>query len=61
MIDLPGAIDEAEAERLNAGAKWSAAILNRRRRPTGDAYVVLPLHRFAEILTELGGCCRNTP
>ena len=59
QLDVAGAVDEAEKERANVGVRFAAAILKRRRRPIGDAYVVVPLHRFAEVLTELDGCCEG--
>ncbi len=49
---MAGAIDEAAKEAANAGAAWYVAILKRRRKPTADAYVVLPLYLFAELVRE---------
>ncbi len=51
-LDVAGAIDEAAKEAANAGAAWYVAILKRRRKPTADAYVVLPLYLFAELVRE---------
>jgi hypothetical protein len=51
-LDLSGALTEAHFEAQHAGTRWYAAILKRRRRPTGDAYVVMPLHLFADLLRE---------
>jgi len=51
-LDVAGAINEAAKEAANAGARWYAAVLKRRRKPTADAYVVLPLHLFAELVRE---------
>jgi len=51
-LDVAGAVDEAAKEAGNAGTRWYAAILKRRRKPTADAYVVLPLHLFAELIRE---------
>ena len=53
-LDMAGAIDEAAKEADNAGTLWYAAILKRRRRPTADAYVVMPLWMFAALLREDG-------
>jgi hypothetical protein len=51
-LDVAGAIDEAAKEAGNAGSRWYAAILKRRRKPTADAYVVLPLKLFADLVRE---------
>jgi hypothetical protein len=51
-LDLAGAIGEAAVEAAHAETRWYATILKRRRRPIGDAYVVLPLHLFADLLRE---------
>ena len=51
-LDVAGAVDEAAKEAANAGARWYAAVLKRRRKPTADAYVVLPLHLFVELIRE---------
>jgi hypothetical protein len=53
-LDVAGAMDEAEKERANAGARWCAAILKRRRRGVGDSYVVMTLEQFARLLSEEG-------
>lgn len=49
-LDLAGAINEAEAEARNAGVSIFAAVIKRRQRPAGDAYVVMPLHVLCQIL-----------
>jgi hypothetical protein len=51
-LDLAGAIDEAVKEANNAETRWYAAILKRRRKPTADAYVVMPLWLFTELVRE---------
>jgi hypothetical protein len=51
-LDLASAVDETIKESQNAGTIWYAAILKRRRKPTADAYVVMPLYLFAELLRE---------
>ena len=52
-LDLAGWSDEAEKERANAGTEYAAVIAKRRGKPTGDAYVVMPLSQFARLLAEL--------
>ena len=58
-MSVAGAVDVAERERLNAGVPYAASVLKRRMRPTSEAYVVMPLHRFATLLDELDRCCRE--
>ena len=45
-IDLAGAVDEARVEAGNAKAQWFAAIVKRRGKGIGDAYVVTTLKQF---------------
>lgn len=47
-IDLAGAVDEAEVEAANADTRWFAAIIKRRNKSVSEAYVVVPLRKFAE-------------
>ena len=49
-LDLAGALSEARTEAANAGTLDYAAVLKRRSHGIGDAYVVLPLDRFAHLL-----------
>lgn len=60
-IDLPGAVDEAMIEAANAGTHWFAAIIKRRRKNVRDAYVVMPLWLFVELVKRLLGMerCRH--
>jgi hypothetical protein len=51
-LDLAGAMTEAKREAVNAGTARYAAVLKRRSHPVSDAYVVLPLHLFADLLRE---------
>lgn len=51
-MDVAGALNESAKEAANAGTRWHAAILKRRRRSIADAYVVLPLYLFAELVRE---------
>lgn len=53
-MDLAGYMAEASVEADHAGTRWFAAIVKRRRKPTAEAYVVLPLRLFAEMLREDG-------
>ncbi len=46
-IDLAGAIDEAESERFNMGARYGAAVIKRRGKgDPGHAYVVQTLEQW---------------
>jgi Holliday junction resolvase len=49
-LDLAGAMTEAKREAVNAGTARYAAVLKRRSHPVSDAYVVLPLSVFAELV-----------
>jgi hypothetical protein len=51
-IRLSEALDQAEVERKNAGAKWCAAIIKRRNHAAGKAYVVMTLDQFRALLRE---------
>lgn len=53
-IDWSGALAEAQAEAKNAGVPWHAAIINRRNHDIGQAYVVMSLRQFKQLLIELG-------
>lgn len=44
--------DEAECERVHGRQRFAAVIAKRRNRPTADAYVVLSLEQFAELLSD---------
>lgn len=52
-IDLARAVDESLTEAGHARAPFAAAIVKRRNRPTADAYVVMPLSQFAELVADL--------
>lgn len=43
---------EAATEAAAARVKWWAVIAKRRGKPVADAYVVMPLSQFAELLAE---------
>jgi hypothetical protein len=49
-IDLAGWCDEAAREATNVGAGTVGVVAKRRRRPAEDAYVVLRLADFAELV-----------
>ena len=49
-IDLAGFADEAERERLNARQPYGVAIVKRRNKPIGAAYVVLDLEAFTRLV-----------
>ncbi|SRR6266536_4623202 len=51
-MDLAGMMNEARDESANDGTSQYAGILKRRNKPIGEAYVVLPLHLFAELIRE---------
>ena len=49
-IDLAGYVAEVEVERVNDGAQFGAAVVKRRGKPTRDAYVVMDLASFCELI-----------
>ena len=51
-IDLAEYMDEVKVQTSNAGAQLGVAVVKRRNRSTADAYVVMSLDRFAELLAE---------
>tara|TARA_R110000782_G_scaffold178974_1_gene269809 strand:- start:56 stop:406 length:351 start_codon:yes stop_codon:yes gene_type:complete len=52
QINLAGFVDEAEVEGRNAGSKWFAAIVKRRNKGVKDAYVVMPLWLWTELIDQ---------
>jgi hypothetical protein len=58
-INLAGAIDEATIEAANAGVRWFAAIIKRRRKNVRDAYAVMPLWQLVELVKLLLGMKRE--
>ena len=46
-------IKEAQVEAINAGTDFFAVIHKSVRRPTGKAYVTLPLDVFCELLAKV--------
>ena len=51
-IDLAGYMDEVKFQTANAGAQLGVAVVKRRNRGPGHAYVVMTLERFAGILAD---------
>lgn len=49
-INISQFLDEALIEAQHARAKFGAAIIKRRRRNTKDAYVVMSLEQFVELI-----------
>ena|SRR5665213_1924124 len=49
-LDLAGAMTEAKVEAGHAGARYYAAILKRRGKPTSDSYAVMTLDQFSQIM-----------
>lgn len=52
-ITLADFVDQAESESKNAGTRWGAAVIKRRQKSTKDAYVVMTLESFIDLLGEL--------
>ena len=50
QLNLASAIDEARLEAKNARAEHFAAIVKRPRKPISEAYVVVPLAEFLEVM-----------
>src|SRR5450631_1434689 len=59
-LDLAGAMKEAKVEAGHAGARYYAAILKARGKPTSEAYAVVTLDQFSQMLRilEAGGWLR---
>lgn len=50
-ITLSTFMQEVQVQKANAGAQVGAAIIKRRRKGVAEAYVVMPLHQFVELIT----------
>tara|TARA_R100000808_G_scaffold4752_3_gene15072 strand:+ start:13773 stop:14102 length:330 start_codon:yes stop_codon:yes gene_type:complete len=48
--ELSSFVYEAETQAENAGVPFGAVVVKRRGRPVADAYVVMSLRQFAEVL-----------
>jgi hypothetical protein len=46
-------LDGAEKQKRVAGVRWGAAVVKRVRRDAGEAYVVMTLSTFVEVLLAL--------
>ena len=49
-ITLSSFVDEAEVERVNAGATYGVAVVKRRGKNVAQAYAVMPLEKFVELM-----------
>lgn len=49
-MNLAGAVDEARVEAANAHTSWFAAIIKRPRKNVYQAYAVIPLDVFRDLL-----------
>ena len=58
-IKLAEFVDEAEAERVNAGAKYGVAVVKRRGKNVAKAYAVMDLDKFVELM-RLCECAQHT-
>jgi hypothetical protein len=52
-ITLADFVDQAEKEAKNAGTRWGAAVIKRRNKSTRDAYVVMSMAAFTDMIGEL--------
>jgi hypothetical protein len=52
-VELSTNLDDAEERAVHKKADWGVAIMKRPRRPVEDAYVLMSLSTFADILDEL--------
>jgi hypothetical protein len=50
QIGLAAYVDEARVEAANAGTRRFAAIVKRRQKGVSEAYVIMPLSQFAEMI-----------
>jgi len=51
-VTLGAYADEVKTETANAGASIGVAVVKRRNRGVGDAYVVMTLDQFASMLAD---------
>jgi hypothetical protein len=54
-LNFAGFVDEAALEAVNAGTRWFAAIVKRRRKNVRESYVVMPLWLFIDLVKQLLG------
>jgi len=51
--DLSRNVRDANQRAINKGSRWGCSIMKKRQHPVEDAYVVLDLRTFAEVLKAL--------
>jgi hypothetical protein len=51
-VTLGAYADEVKIQTANAHASIGAAVVKRRNRPPGDAYVLMSLRQFADLLAD---------
>ena len=51
QIDLAGYMREVAVQQFHARARWGAAIVKARGKNVAQAYVVMPLEQFAQLIT----------
>jgi len=54
-LDLAGAVEEARAEAINAGAAYGVAVIKRRQHGVAAGYVVMTLADFAALAAPSAG------
>ena len=52
LSSLSEIMKETEQERINADARFGAALVKRRNFGSGGAYVVMEMHSFAQLIKE---------
>lgn len=52
-IELASAVDQAQREAINAEVPYGIAVIKRVRKPVKDAYVVLSLGTFTQLLDDM--------
>ena len=59
-LDFAGAVDDAAEQAANAKTRFFVAIVKRRRKPTAQAYAVMPLFKLAELLADRRAVSQNS-
>ena len=59
-IDLAGDVRDAELRAVKKGCRFGAAVLKKRGAPVADAYVVMSLVLFTEVLDALEAAGKNS-
>ena len=52
-FELAKNVDDANSRARNKGARWGVAIMKRPRRPVRDAYGLLDMATFLDLLAEV--------